>query len=100
MKVEVIKDFNDLQEKKSRKVGDIFECTLDRATFLSNHNVVVILLDDEKEVEQTPLEQWAVIEEEDGNVHVRPVIDGEIIDTPVEKVEDYSKKNKKKKGKK
>lgn len=51
MKVEVIKDFNDLQEKKPRKVGDIFECTLDRATFLSNHNVVAILLDDEKEEE-------------------------------------------------
>ena len=29
--------------------------------------------------------KWAVTEEKDG-IHVRPVVDGEIIDTPVEKV--------------
>ena len=90
MKVKVIKDFNDLQEKKQRKIGDVFECTEDRANFLKEHNAVEFIEE----------EQWAVLEEEDGNVHVRPVIDGEIVDTPVEKVEDYSKKNKKKKGKK
>ena len=39
----------------------------------------------EEIVEETK-EEWAVTEEEDGNVHVRPVVDGEIIDTPVEKV--------------
>lgn len=28
---------------------------------------------------------WAVTEEKDG-VHVRPIVDGEILDTPIEKV--------------
>lgn len=31
-------------------------------------------------------EGWAVTEEEDGKVHVRPIENGEILDTPVEKV--------------
>lgn len=30
--------------------------------------------------------EFAVTNESDGNVHVRPVVDGEIIDTPVEEV--------------
>ena len=38
--------------------------------------------------------QWAVTEEKDG-VHVRPVVNGEVIDTPVEKVEKPKKKTKK-----
>lgn len=29
---------------------------------------------------------WAVTQEDDRNVHVRPVVDGEIVDTPVEQV--------------
>lgn len=84
---------------------DTFECDEEMAKYLTGDNalnkvVVKVIEVEPKEVEQTPLEQWAVTEEEDGNVHVRPVVDGEIVDTPVEKVEDYSKKNKKKKSSK
>lgn len=31
-------------------------------------------------------EAWAVIPEDDGKVHVRPTINGKIIDTPIEEV--------------
>lgn len=33
---------------------------------------------------------WAVTHEEDGKVHVRPVVDGEVLDTPIESLEDYT----------
>lgn len=39
------------------------------------------------EVMDTLTDGFAVGEENDGNVHVRPVVNGEIIDTPVEKIE-------------
>lgn len=45
-------------------------------------------------------EQWAVTKEEDGNVHVRPVVNDKIIDTPIEKIikpKETKKKNKKSK---
>lgn len=92
-------------------ITDTFECDEEMAKYLTGNNALnkVVV----KVIEVEP-EQWAVTEEEDGNVHVRPVVDGEIVDTPVEKVEDYSKvicedkeveklfeeKPKKKKGKK
>lgn len=37
-------------------------------------------------------EKWAIVEEEDG-VHVRPMKNGKIIDTPVIKRFDYRKKD-------
>ena len=42
--------------------------------------------------ERRALEQktgWAVTEEADGKIHVRPTINGEIIDTPVEKITSF-----------
>ena len=40
------------------------------------------------ETVKEPKEEWAVTEENDG-VHVRPTVDREIIDTPVEKIISY-----------
>lgn len=37
--------------------------------------------------------KWAVVEEKDG-IHVRPVVNGKIIDTPVVKKYSYKKKTK------
>lgn len=37
-----------------------------------------------------PVVEYAVIEEADDKIHVRPVVDGEVIDTPIETVIDYS----------
>lgn len=76
---------------------DTFECDEEMAKYLTGDNALNKVVVRVIEVEP---EQWAVTEEEDGNIHVRPVVDGEIVDTPVEKVEDYSKKNKKKKSNK
>jgi len=36
-------------------------------------------------------EGWVVQEEDDGKIHVRPTVDDEVIDTPVEKVEEATK---------
>lgn len=38
-----------------------------------------------KEIEKK--EQWAVVEEKDNKIHIRPVINGNIIETPIEKIE-------------
>lgn len=50
------------------------------------------------ECHNEPVEGFAVTEEDDGNIHVRPVVDGEIIDTPVEQIikedEEESKEDK------
>lgn len=43
-------------------------------------------LEEQKNTEEEKKEGWAVTQEEDGNVHVRPTENGEIIDTPVEKI--------------
>ena len=40
VKVKAIINFNDLQENKSRKIGDFFECSIERASFLVEHNAV------------------------------------------------------------
>ncbi len=42
-------------------------------------------------------EGWVVREEDDGNVHVRPTINREVIDTPVEEVISYKEEKKPKK---
>ena len=39
-----------------------------------------------KEIEKEEKAEWSVGIEEDNKVHVRPVIDGEVVDTPVEEV--------------
>lgn len=39
-----------------------------------------------KEIEKEEKIEWSVGIEEDNKVHVRPVIDGEVVDTPVEEV--------------
>jgi len=38
-----------------------------------------------KEIEKE--EQWAVVEEKDNKIHIRPVVNGNIIETPIEKIE-------------
>ena len=93
-KVEAIMKFTDKEENVKRNVGDIFETTKERYEFLKKNNAV-------KLIEIAEEEQWAVTREENGSVHVRPVVDGEIIDTPIEEYHDYrEEKTKKKKSKK
>lgn len=51
----VTNPFNDLQDgNKQRKVGDEFECTLERAEFLQKNNVVEIIEVAEKLTKETP----------------------------------------------
>ena len=51
----VTNPFNDLQdENKQRRVGDEFECTLERAEFLQKNNVIEIIEVAEKPTEETP----------------------------------------------
>lgn len=51
----VTNPFNDLQDgNKQRRVGDEFECTLERAEFLQKNNVVEIIEVAEKPTEETP----------------------------------------------
>lgn len=89
--VEVLKYFKDKEEKVERKVNDEFLCTKERYEFLKANNAVKLVeIVEEKE-------QWAVTEEEDGNIHVRPVVDGEIIDTPIEEIITYKEPKPKKK---
>ena len=89
------KDSNEINKKTGlkveRKANDVFYCTKERYEFLKANNAVKLVeIVEEKE-------QWAVTEEEDGNIHVRPVVDGEIIDTPIEEYHDYRKEKPKKK---
>jgi hypothetical protein len=55
VKCKVTNPFNDLQdENKQRRVGDEFECTLERAEFLQKNNVIEIIEVAEKPTEETP----------------------------------------------
>ena len=98
IKCEVVKEFTlsrfDELKNINRKridtkgklyVGDTFECNKEMVDYLMGNNkdkqVVVKVIEVEPKKEQ-----WAVTNEEDGNVHVRPVVNDEIIDTPVEKI--------------
>lgn len=55
VKCKVINPFNDLQDgNKQRKIGDEFECTLERAEFLQKNNVIEII-----EVAKKPTEETA-----------------------------------------
>lgn len=55
IKCKVTNPFNDLQDgNKQRRVGDEFECTLERAEFLQKNNVVEIIEVAEKPTEETP----------------------------------------------
>lgn len=104
-KVIAIKFFKDSTEidkktglKIERKVNDEFYCTKERYEFLKSNGAVTlveIVEESKKEIEEVT-EKWTVTEEEDG-IHVRPVVDGEIIDTPIEKVIKPKKKKKTKK---
>lgn len=83
--------------KKERQQGDEFFCTKERYEFLKSNGAVTlveIVEESKKEIEEVT-EKWTVTEEEDG-IHVRPVVDGEIIDTPIEKVIKPKKKKIKK----
>ena len=54
IKCKVTNPFNDLQdENKQRRVGDEFECTLERAEFLQKNNVIEIIEVAEKPTEET-----------------------------------------------
>ena len=90
-KVEAIMKFTDKEEDAKRNVGDEFNTTKERYEYLKSKSAVKLLeIIEEKE-------QWAVTEEEDGNIHVRPVVDGEIIDTPIEETITYKEPKAKKK---
>ncbi len=65
----------ELQEEEKEK-------TLKEITELEVQSAINV-----NEVMDTLTDGFAVGEENDGNVHVRPVVNGEIIDTPVEKIE-------------
>ena len=108
IKVEVIEnftleDYNKLKNVKkviSRKENefgarDTFECDEKMVDYLTGNNALNKVVVKIIEVEPKK-EKWIVTNEEDGNVHVRPVVNDEIIDTPVEKViKPKSSKNKK-----
>lgn len=54
VKCKVTNPFNDLQdENKQRRVGEEFECTLERAEFLKKNNVIEIIEVAEKPTEET-----------------------------------------------
>lgn len=54
VKCKVTNPFNDLQdENKQRRVGEEFECTLERAEFLHKNNVIEIIEVAEKPTEET-----------------------------------------------
>ena len=92
-KVEAIMKFTDKTENGiKRNVGDIFETTKERYEFLKQNNAVKLV-----EIAEEKKEQWAVTKEENGSIHVRPVVDGEIIDTPIEEYHDYREEKRKKK---
>lgn len=73
MRVRVIEAYKDLEKKRTLPVNYEFDVTEERANVLIDKGLVELV------------EAWAVTEENDG-VHVRPVVDGEIVDTPVEDV--------------
>lgn len=55
VKCKVTNPFNDLQDgNKQRRVGEEFECTLERADFLQKNNVIEIIEVAEKPTEETP----------------------------------------------
>lgn len=55
IKCKVTNPFNDLQNgNKQRRVGEEFECTLERAEFLQKNNVIEIIEVTEKPTEETP----------------------------------------------
>jgi hypothetical protein len=55
VKCKVTNPFNDLEnENKQRRVGEEFECTLERAEFLQKNNVIEIIEVAEKPAEETP----------------------------------------------
>lgn len=55
VKCKVTNPFNDLQDgNKQRRVGEEFECTLERAEFLQKNNVIEIIEVAEKPTEETP----------------------------------------------
>lgn len=54
IKCKVTNPFNDLQDgNKQRRVGEEFECTLERAEFLHKNNVIEIIEVAEKPTEET-----------------------------------------------
>lgn len=54
VKCKVTNPFNDLQDgNKQRRVGEEFECTLERAEFLQKNNVIEIIEVAEKPTEET-----------------------------------------------
>lgn len=54
VKCKVTNPFNDVQDNKQRRVGEEFECTLERAEFLQKNNVIEIIEVAEKPTEETP----------------------------------------------
>jgi hypothetical protein len=84
--------FRDIKTNEKRVYGDIFECDDELAEERIKKGLVVkASKKEEKEYynnlkEKKDNTQWAVSQEEDKKIHIRPVVDGNIIETPVETV--------------
>ena len=80
MKVKVLYNFNDLEAKTNRVVGDVFECTEERAKFL---------------IEKKAVEEVVEVKEE----NVKP-LDEEVVEKLGEDLEEATEVKPKKKKKK
>ena len=67
MKVQVksLINFNDVQDNKKRVIGDIFECSKERADYLLEHNAIEIIAEikEESSKEEPVEEQKEIVEE-------------------------------------
>lgn len=90
-----IKEHEDTKYDGKLYPRDTFKCDEEMAKYLTGANPLRKIV--VKVIEVEPKEQWIVQEEKDNKVHVRPVVDGEIIDTPVEEIIKPKKKKSSKK---
>lgn len=77
VKCKVTNPFNDVQDDKQRRVGEEFECTLERAEFLQKNNVVDIIEVTEKPVEETLEKPVETTEEKPKRKRTKKTIENE-----------------------
>jgi uncharacterized membrane protein YheB (UPF0754 family) len=92
MIVKAIKKFGDkttgetYAEQVKIEEGQVFECDDELAKERIKKKLVKKATKEEEKEYEKNKEQWAVTQEDDGKVHARPIVDGEIIDTLAEEV--------------
>lgn len=96
-KLECLIEVPDKYTKEIYKVGNVYEFTDERAKEVLAARTKVT---NEPYFVEWNEEGWVVQQEDDGNVHIRPVIDGKVADTPVERVTSYKEEKPKKKTRK